>query len=242
MRSADVARHYREVLGPVYAWSVSQGADPFDRAQAWLRERGVFDARAVLDLGAGFGAHTVPLVRAGVEVTAVDLDPGLLAELRDRLDGAAAEVIEGDFLEFLAGAERNWEVVLCLGDTLPHLPDRSAVAELFSRVAGHLAPGGTFGVAWRDSSGPLPRGTDRFIPVARDGSRTMHCFLEEIDASTLRVTDLVTELTDDGPRTRIGSYCKLRLSEDDLRTLAELAGLEAVGPANGQGMRELWFR
>ena len=57
---------------------------------------GIRPGDLVLDLGAGTGALTQPLIRAGAEVIAVELHPGRAARLRDRFDGAAVRVIEGD--------------------------------------------------------------------------------------------------------------------------------------------------
>jgi 23S rRNA (adenine-N6)-dimethyltransferase len=48
----------------------------------------------VLDVGAGGGALTAALARAGAKVTAIELDPLLAARLRDRFP----DVIEGDAL------------------------------------------------------------------------------------------------------------------------------------------------
>src|SRR5512142_2443279 len=61
--------------GPTAAWLI--GADR-DSDQVVARRR-------VLDLGAGTGKLTEPLVAAGHEVIAVDVSEGMLAELRERL-------------------------------------------------------------------------------------------------------------------------------------------------------------
>ena len=53
----------------------------------------------VLDLGAGTGALTIPLTRAGAHVLAVERDPALAARLRRRFERANVTVLERDLLE-----------------------------------------------------------------------------------------------------------------------------------------------
>jgi 23S rRNA (adenine-N6)-dimethyltransferase len=53
----------------------------------------------VVEIGAGFGRLTAPLLRAGARVIAVELDPLLAASLRRRHGGARLTVLEADFLQ-----------------------------------------------------------------------------------------------------------------------------------------------
>ncbi|GAB4240569.1 MAG: 16S rRNA (adenine(1518)-N(6)/adenine(1519)-N(6)) -dimethyltransferase RsmA [Deltaproteobacteria bacterium] len=52
-----------------------------------------------LEIGPGLGALTSLLAEAGAPVTAVEIDRGLAAHLRDRFAGTTAEIVEGDFLD-----------------------------------------------------------------------------------------------------------------------------------------------
>ena len=54
----------------------------------------------VVDLGAGTGNLTVPLAEAGARVIAVELHPGRAEELRRRLQGYDAVVVERDLRTF----------------------------------------------------------------------------------------------------------------------------------------------
>jgi SAM-dependent methyltransferase len=51
----------------------------------WYRQKAIDCAGPVLELGAGTGRITIPIAQSGTRVTAVDLDTGMLAKLRDKV-------------------------------------------------------------------------------------------------------------------------------------------------------------
>ncbi|MBA2719396.1 MAG: ribosomal RNA small subunit methyltransferase A [Chloroflexi bacterium] len=77
-------------------------ADP-EVLEAILAEADPGPGRRVLEIGPGLGFLTAGLLEAGAEVTAVELDRGLAAFLRDRfvdeLDGGRLRLIDGDALD-----------------------------------------------------------------------------------------------------------------------------------------------
>jgi SAM-dependent methyltransferase len=231
-------RHYEALLGSIYRWSVSAAGDPVARAAAWLARYELDRAETYLDLGAGFGAHTLALARAGKRVTAVDFDSGLLDELRGALGEHAERVSvkEAELCEFVRTSEDGWDVILCAGDTLTHLPARSDVAELIAGCRDRLTPAGKLALAYRDSTDFAAEGSARFLEVARDETRSMHCLLEPLDEEHLRVTDIVTDVGPDGPRTRISDYVKLRLAPALVEDYAARAGLRLLVSDEERGM------
>ena len=70
---------------------------------------------SILEIGPGRGALTEQLLRAGVTLTAVELDRDLAAVLRTNVDGERFTLIVGDALKTdlaeIAPAIRNWRVV-----------------------------------------------------------------------------------------------------------------------------------
>ncbi len=242
---SDVRRHYAELLGPVYTWYTSIAGDPAVRAASWLERYGLMAFATYLDLGAGSGAHARALLGAGKRVTAVDFDAGLLGELRASTLAHAARLTleEADLLAYLRAAEQQrFDVIFCAGDTLTHLPAESSVVELVERSARLLTAGGRLALSYRDSTHFAAEGVRRFIEVARDRQRTLHCLLEPIDAGHLRVTDIVTEVEADGPRTRLSDYVKLRIAPERIVAAAENAGLELERRGDETGMTTLCFR
>ncbi len=65
-------------------------------AERIVERSGVRSGELVVDLGAGTGALTKPLVSAGARVVAVELHPGRAAQLRRRFADLAVTVVETD--------------------------------------------------------------------------------------------------------------------------------------------------
>ena len=97
-------------------------------------------ARRVADVCAGTGSFSRVLARRVAEVVAVDLDPRMLAVLRDRSPAPAAVRASGDALPFRDGA---LDAVLVSSGWHWLNPER-AVPE----IARVLRPGGVLGVVW----------------------------------------------------------------------------------------------
>jgi SAM-dependent methyltransferase len=102
----------------------------------------------ILELGCGSGRVTLPLVRDGHHVVALDGSKPMLAAAGARLDraGAAARararLVHADLRDFAVGG--RFPLVLAAFNVVEHLYTRVEVAACLARVAAHLAPGGTF--------------------------------------------------------------------------------------------------
>lgn len=118
---------------------------------------------AVLEVGCGNGRITLPVARAGVSITGVDLSAPMLADLRVRLRAEPAEVrarvalrradmrtmrvpatvTSGGALEGApVQATRRFRAVFCPFNTLLHLYERVDVERFLARVKAHLEPRG----------------------------------------------------------------------------------------------------
>ena len=105
-----------------------------------------------------------------------------------------------DLLSFRAHVTGPPAAILCMGDTLTHLPEHTNVDFLVQEVFEALAPGGRFVVSFRDYTVPL-QDEKRFIPVRADERRILTCFLEYADDSVL-VHDILHERAGDAWETR----------------------------------------
>jgi SAM-dependent methyltransferase len=209
---ATVADHYEAHLAPVYLW-MSGGVDAaFARGNAEIAALlpHLATGTTAVDLGAGFGMHAIPLGRRGYSVVAVDSSTLLLEELRRHAAGLPVSAVQDDLLSFQRYVNSRVDLILIMGDTLTHLPDRSAVQALIARAAESLCPGGQFIATFRDYTSALA-GDARFIPVRADENRILTCFLEYGD-DHVDVHDLLHERQGSVWQFKVSGYRKLRLS------------------------------
>lgn len=233
---ATVAEHYERVLSPVYSW-MAGGVDAAlaaGKAEIEALQLGLPAGAVAVDLGAGFGMHTIPLARAGVRVIAVDSSSQLLGELGRLAGDLPIEVVHDDLLSFRAHLKEKVAAIFCMGDTLTHLPEHTNVDFLVQEAAEALAPGGCFVLSFRDYSEAL-LDASRFIPVRSDERRILMCFLEYEEDSVV-VNDVLHERAGDAWETRVSSYRKLRLSPGRVTGSLESFGFDARQESGLRGM------
>jgi SAM-dependent methyltransferase len=125
----------------------NQAAESYQRARpdypgelfdALIEAAGLAPGDRLLEVGCATGKATVPLARRGFRITCIELGPELATAARRNLDGLGAEVIEGRFEDYDAGARFD----LVFAATAWHWIDpavgyRNAWRAL--RPGGHLA-------------------------------------------------------------------------------------------------------
>jgi SAM-dependent methyltransferase len=236
---SSVTEHYERILSPVYSW-MTGGADAAleaGRAEIDALDLHLPAGALVIDLGAGFGMHAIPLARAGARVIAVDSSEQLLGELRRLAGDLSITLVRDDLLSFRAHVNEKADLVLCMGDTLTHLPEHTNLDFLIQEVAESLVPGGRFVISFRDYSEALVD-ERRFIPVRSDERRILMCFLE-YEEDTVVVHDILHERAGDAWETHVSSYRKLRLSPERVIGSLESFGFETRREPGMRGMVRL---
>lgn len=126
-------------------------------------------AARILDVGCGFGRHTVELAKRGFAVTGIDPAAAMIAAARQR---AEAEGVSVDFRQMAAEsfvADKEYEAAICLFTTLGQVSASSENSQLLERVYAALQPGGWFvvEVPQRDTAVSQLKPSDKFGEGAR---------------------------------------------------------------------------
>jgi SAM-dependent methyltransferase len=154
----------------------------------------------ILELGAGTGRVTLALLRAGVEVTAVDRSASMLARLHERAQAlpqaqrAGLRSIEADLRSLQL--KQRFELVLAPFNLLMHMYTREDVENALACVKKHLRPSGklAFDVLMPDL-GVLRRNPERFYrcrPVFDPSDGHHYAYAERFAYDPLKQLQTIT--------------------------------------------------
>jgi SAM-dependent methyltransferase len=240
---ASVREHYDQLLGPVYSWIVGD-LDNARRQNAALFAKLGLQAVAgdkAFDLGCGPGSQSLPLAEMGYVVTAVDFCQELLDELGHSTQELPVTPLFADIMRFAEFVDDPLALIVCMGDTLVHLPDRSAVESLVESAALCLRDEGSLVLSLRDYSAPGPEGAARFIPIRSTDDRIFTCFLD-YEECVVNVHDIMHTLRDGKWTMQVSGYRKLRVDVAWLSTVLARNGLALVEVLPWAGMIVLHAR
>jgi SAM-dependent methyltransferase len=227
------SEHYASHLAPIYLW-MAGGMDAALRSGANDLADLMPGSGLAIDLGAGFGMHSIPLARAGLRVVAVDSSPVLLRILEEHGAGLQIRVVEEDLLNFTKVVTEPAALIVCMGDTLTHLQSVEEVQRICMDVSHSLAPNGRFVATFRDYSAPA-QGDRRFISVRSDEDRILTCFLEG-SPEHITVHDLIHEREGTRWNFKVSSYRKLRLAPSLVESTLRAQGLTTQLEPGPRGM------
>jgi SAM-dependent methyltransferase len=232
----DVQTHYDAFLAGCYSWISGSTQGQVRKNRDFFSSHGITpdDNTAAIDLGAGCGFQSVPLAGLGYSVTAVDFCGLLLDELRSHAGDLPILTIQSDILHFSSWSGRHPALIVCMGDTLTHLPALADVEDLIRQCFSELAPGGRLILTLRDYSRE-PEGTIEVIPVLRESDGIFLCRLE-FHTTTLTVHDILYSRIQGMWERTAGKYTKIRIAPELLNRMLAGAGFAIVFSAAENGM------
>lgn len=102
------------------------------------------NGKQILDIGCATGELAFQLAKNGADVSGIDVNRDLLQQTQNKKhDNLYFQI--GDMLELEQDFRENqFDVVLCFGNTLVHLPDTNSIDAMLDGVYGILKPSGKF--------------------------------------------------------------------------------------------------
>jgi 2-polyprenyl-3-methyl-5-hydroxy-6-metoxy-1,4-benzoquinol methylase len=230
------SEHYNQVLADVYSWMLGGFETGTRRNLEFFQAHNInpIGSRIAIDLGAGCGFQSIPLAQIGFSVTAIDLEPKLLNELKENSDRLPIVTIQDDLMNFEQYIDRKPELIICMTDTLVHLESKNKVTLLFEKVFASLENNGKFIITLRDLSTELSE-LERFIPVKSDEKIIFTCFLE-YEPNTVKVHDLIYKKDHDNWKLQKSFYRKLRLSKQWIDKQLEAIGFSEIESSIDKGL------
>jgi SAM-dependent methyltransferase len=102
---------------------------------------GSLPSKRLLDLGCGTGEHARFFAEKGYEVVGVDVSDTMLARAKEDGIPSGVQFFYGDLLHVESVVPGKFGGAVCLGNTLAHIMDHAALAQLFKGVRAVLLPG-----------------------------------------------------------------------------------------------------
>lgn len=126
------------------------------------------DPKRIIDFACGTGNVAIGLSLDGYDVTGVDYSPDMLkvARVKAREHKAKIKFVPGDITEINLG--RKCDLLLCLGNTIPHFTSKKQLEKLLKNCERHLSPGGRIIFQQLNYDRMLKEGSGTFA-VDRDG-------------------------------------------------------------------------
>ncbi len=91
-----------------------------------------YGQHSILDVGCGTGSYVLEIASWGIEADGVDLSQDMIdiAKQKTREKASTARFYEGDMQDLNTSVEASYEGILCLGNTLAHLPSELALSKV----------------------------------------------------------------------------------------------------------------
>jgi SAM-dependent methyltransferase len=195
----------------------------------------------VLEIAGGSGRVALPLAAAGYKVTVVDIDPAMLARAAKAADAAGEkarshlELVEADLIGLKLPAGESFGLAILALNSILLLDARDSQQAALDTMARHLMPGGLAVVdVWLPSADELARYDGRLgLEYVRDDPESGAVIVKTAAVQHEPATGHInlTAIYEEGaqgetPRRWVREDRLRLLNADDLRAMAEAAGLE----------------
>ncbi len=102
-----------------------------------------YGQHSILDVGCGTGSYVLAMASWGIQADGVDLSQDMIeiAKQKVHTNASKASFYVGDMQDLSRSVETNYDGIICLGNTLAHLPSESVLRKVlkdFRHKAQHI--------------------------------------------------------------------------------------------------------
>jgi len=139
----DASGFYDDISGNYdQMFNFEKDLDSAENFIAKLKEQ--FDFDTALDIGCGTGSYTLALARSSAEAIGMDLSSSMINEAKKNslAYGLNIHFINSGMNEMLSNVNGKFDLIMCMGNTLPHLLHKKDLCSMLSACRQLLNPGG----------------------------------------------------------------------------------------------------
>jgi glycine/sarcosine N-methyltransferase len=205
--------------------AMTQFAARLDKQKSVLSQYA--QSRSAIDMGCGTGIHSIALAQLGVRVVGIAVSAGLLERARAHAAGlnVVVDFVQGDFLSTPPAALLPAELLLCLGNSLPHI-EHALLPVVLAHWRALMAPGSNVVIQLLNYERIL-RERERIVNIRKTADGTVLRFYDFLDEglqfNILTITETEKGLTHTLRSTRLSPF-----TASDIASAARDAGFENV--------------
>ena len=131
-----------------------------------------YNLDSAIDVACGTGRHAVTMSQMGIRATGADMSAAMLQKARAlaKQAGAQTQWINCPMQELSQHVNEKFDIVLCLGNSLPHILSQDDLDRTISGFAKVLQPGGVLLIQLLNYHHILKQ-KDRIVAVTRNENR-----------------------------------------------------------------------
>ncbi|NPV00827.1 MAG: class I SAM-dependent methyltransferase [Brevinematales bacterium] len=156
-----------------------------------------YPASNLLDSACGTGIYAIAAAKTGIKATGADLSENMIAKakINSARENVPVKWLTGDIRELNAAETGKFDMILCMGNSLPHFLSTDDLRDAFGVWKSLLNPGGVLVVEFLNYTKILER-KERVIYIDKKNKREYIRFYDFIDDRSLMFNILEVEWAD----------------------------------------------
>lgn len=212
----------------------------FDWENRFKREEPLFRhlfhehmVKSLLDLGCGSGSHSNYWADIGYNVVGIDSSGSMIAEARKRAEEEDLDVEYHcrSITEYTSAIDQQFDAVVCMGNTLPHILEPARLSAFFAEMEKALKFTGV-GIIHLTNFRRILQVKKRDLPVLtqvdEQGNESLFCRFYDFHPHRLEFNMVLVQKTPEGWHSSSSQVLHYPWMVDDLVTVAKEQGFSEI--------------